>query len=113
VSLRGPAKRLTIYIGESDRFHHRPLYSEIVHRAHAAGLAGASVFRGLEGFGASRHMHTTRILSLSEDLPVAIVIVDEAEPVERFAAEVSGLVSEGLVVVDDVFVVHHSGRRPG
>lgn len=112
MTLDGPAKRLTVYIGESDRFHHRPLYSEIVHRAHAAGLAGASVFRGLEGFGASRHMHTTRILSLSEDLPVAVVIIDRAEEVERFAAGLVDLVTEGLVVIDDVTVVHHSGRQP-
>src|SRR6185312_14074999 len=85
--LQGPAKRLTVYVGESDRHHHKPLYVEIVHRAHAAGLAGATVLRGIEGFGASRHVHTTRILSLTEDLPVVVVLVDEAERIERFALE--------------------------
>ncbi|HEY3873463.1 MAG TPA: DUF190 domain-containing protein, partial [Actinocrinis sp.] len=70
--LHGAALRLTIFVGESDRFHHRPLYAEIVNRAHQAGLAGATVLRGIEGYGASTHIHTTRILSLTEDLPLVI-----------------------------------------
>jgi PII-like signaling protein len=108
--LYGRAKRLTVYIGESDRFHHKPLSAEIVHRAHAAGLAGATVLRGVEGFGASRHVHTTRILSLTEDLPVVVILVDEAERIERFALELEELVTEGLVVLDDVEVVRYVGR---
>jgi uncharacterized protein len=110
--LQGRAKRLTVYIGESDRHHHKPLYVEIVHRAHAAGLAGATVLRGVEGFGASRHVHTTRILSLTEDLPVVVVLVDEAERIERFALELEELVTEGLVVIEDVEVVRYVGRPP-
>ena len=109
--LHGPAKRLTVFIGESDTWHHKPLYAEIVHRAHAAGLAGASVLRGIEGFGASSHVHTTRLLSLSEDLPIVIVMVDEAERIERFALELDGLITEGLVVIDDVEVVRYVGRK--
>jgi PII-like signaling protein len=108
--LHGPAKRLTVFVGESDVYHHKPLYVEIVHRAHAADLAGASVLRGIEGFGANQHVHTTRILSLTEDLPVVIVIVDDAERIERFALELDGLISEGLVVIDDVEVVRYVGR---
>jgi len=108
--LHGPAKRLTVFIGESDRYHHKPLYSEIVHRAHQAGLAGASVLRGIEGFGASQHVHTTRLLSLSEDLPVVIVIVDDADRVDRFALTLDELITEGLVVVEDVEVVRYVGR---
>jgi len=111
--LQGPAKRLTVYIGESDLHHHKPLYVEIVHRAHAAGLAGATVLRGIEGFGASRHVHTTRILSLTEDLPVVVVLVDEAERIERFALELEQLVTEGLIVLDDVQVVRYVGRAAG
>jgi PII-like signaling protein len=82
----------------------------IVHRAHAAGLAGASVFRGLEGFGASSHIHTSRILSLSEDLPLSIVIVDAEERIAAFLPQLDELISEGLVVVDDVTVVRYVGR---
>ena len=111
-TLEGDARRLTILIGESDPWHHKPLYTEIVHRAHAAALAGATVLRGVEGFGASRHLHTSRILSLSEDLPVAIVIVDTAERIDDFLPQLDELVSEGLVMVDDVKVIRHVARRP-
>lgn len=106
----GPARRLTIIIGEDDTWHGKPLYTEIVHRAHAAGLAGASVFRGIEGFGASNHIHTTRILSLSDDLPVAIVIVDSSEKVAAFLTEIEPLVTEGLITADDVEVIRYQGR---
>lgn len=109
MTLHGPAHRLTIVVGEDDTFHGKPLYTEIVHRAHAAGLAGASVFRGIEGFGASNHIHTTRILSLSDDLPVAVVIIDRDEKVRAFAADVEELVAEGLIVLDDVEVVRYQG----
>ncbi|MEU8176399.1 DUF190 domain-containing protein [Microbispora hainanensis] len=111
--LQGPAQRLTILIGESDQYRHRPLYTEIVHRARAMGLAGASVFRGIEGFGASSIIHTSRLLSLSEDLPVAIVIVDVPERITAFLAELDELVTEGLVVVDPVEVYRYVGREPG
>jgi PII-like signaling protein len=107
---RGKATRLTILIGDADHFHHKPVYSEIVHRAHARGLAGASVFRGIEGFGATRHVHTTHILSMSEDLPVAVVIVDAADRIEAFLPELDELVTEGLVMIDEVDVVKYVGR---
>ncbi|HEV2993817.1 MAG TPA: DUF190 domain-containing protein [Acidimicrobiia bacterium] len=106
----GPAERLTIFVGESDQHHHKPLYSEIVHRAHAAGLAGATVLRGIEGYGASDHVHTTRILSLSEDLPVVIVIVDSPEHIDAFLPELDELITEGLVVREHVDVVKYVGR---
>ena len=76
-----------------------------------AGLAGCSVFNGVEGFGASRHLHTSRLLSLSEDLPVAIVIVDERERVAAFLPQLDALISEGLVIVDDVDVIRYAGRE--
>jgi uncharacterized protein len=106
----GPAERLTIYIGESDVHGHKPLYTEIVHRAHAAGLAGATVLRGIEGFGASNHVHTARILRLSEDLPVVIVIVDSPEHIAAFLPQLDDLISEGLVVRETVDVVKYVGR---
>jgi PII-like signaling protein len=111
VKLEGAAVRLTIFIGESDRWHHRPLFTEIVHRAHAAGLAGASVLRGVEGYGASSRIHTARLLSLSEDLPIVIVIVDAEEKVRAFLPELEELVAEGLVMIDPVEVIRYVGRN--
>jgi uncharacterized protein len=110
VKIEGPAVRLTIFVGESDRWHHRPLYTEIVHRAHDAGLAGASVLRGVEGYGASSRIHTARLLSLSEDLPVVIVIVDAEEKVRGFLPQLDELVAEGLVMIDPVEVIRYVGR---
>ncbi|KLO31701.1 hypothetical protein ABW16_02460 [Mycolicibacter heraklionensis] len=110
--LTGRALRLTVFLGESDTWHHRPVYSEIVHRAHRAGLAGASVFRGIEGYGASSAIHTTRLLSMSEDLPVSVIIVDAAERIRAFLPELDELVTEGLILLDEVEVIRHVGRRP-
>jgi PII-like signaling protein len=110
--LEGSQQRLTIYVGESDRHGHTPLATEIVQRAHAAGLAGASVFRGVEGYGASNHIHTTRILSLSDDLPMAIVIVDRPAAIAAFQPQLDELITEGLVVLEDVEVVKYVGRAP-
>jgi PII-like signaling protein len=111
--LTGSALRVTVFIGENDTWHHKPLYSEIVHRAHAAGLAGASVFRGIEGFGASSLIHTSRLLSLSEDLPVAIVIVDTEERVRGFLPQLDELVGSGLVILDDCEVIRYVGGEAG
>lgn len=108
--LEGPQKRLTIFIGEHDHVGRTPLATEIVQRAHAAGLAGASVFRGVEGYGASNHIHNTRILSLSDDLPMAVVIIDTEENVARFLPQLDALITEGLVILDDVHVVKYVGR---
>jgi PII-like signaling protein len=108
--LDGPAQRLTVIVGESDTVEHRPVYTEIVHRAHAAGLIGASVFRGIEGYGTTGTVHTTRLLDLAEDLPVSVVIVDTAERIEAFLPELEELVGDGLVLLEDVRVVHHAGK---
>lgn len=109
-SLAGPALRLMVLIKESDQWHHRPLYTEIVHRAHAVGLAGASVFHGIEGFGKSETIHTSRILSLSDDLPCAVVIVDLEDKIRGFLPVLDELVTEGLVLVDEVEVVRYVSR---
>lgn len=81
-----------------------------MHRAHRAGLAGVSVLRGVEGYGASNHIHTTRILSLSDDLPMAVIIVDRPEAIQAFLPELDELINEGLVILDDVEVVKYAGR---
>jgi PII-like signaling protein len=106
VTLSGTALRMTIFVGESDQVHHRPLYTEIVHRAHARGLAGATVLRGCEGYGATSRIHTTRILSFTEDLPVVVLIVE----IRAFLPEVEAIVAEGLIILDEVEVVRYVGR---
>jgi hypothetical protein len=112
MKIEGQAARLTIFIGEDDHWHHKPLYTEIVHRAKAAGLAGASVLRGIEGYGASSRIHTSRILSLSADLPLAIVIVDAEDKIRAFLPQLDELVAEGLVILDPVEVIRYAGRAP-
>jgi uncharacterized protein len=111
--LQGAAKRLTIFIGESDHFQHHSLCSEIVGRALKSGLAGCSVFRGTDGFGATGHLHTARLLSLSEDLPVAIVIVDAPERINEFLPQLDALVTGGLVILDDVDVIRYVADPAG
>jgi uncharacterized protein len=112
MKIEGPALRLTIFVGEDAHWHHKPLYTEIVHRAHAAGLAGASVLRGIEGYGTSSRIHTSRILSLSADLPLAIIIVDAEDKIRAFLPQLDELVSEGLLILDPVEVVRYVGRLP-
>jgi PII-like signaling protein len=112
MKIEGPAVRLTVFVGADDTWHRKPLYTEIVHRAHVAGLAGASVLRGIEGYGASSRVHTTRLLSLSEDLPVAVIIVDAEEKIRAFLPQLDELVTEGLVILDPVEVIRYVGRGP-
>lgn len=108
--MAGAATRLSIFVGDSNTWHHKPLYTEIVHRAHAAGLAGATVLHGVEGYGASNLVHTTRLLSLSEDLPVVIVIVDAEDAIRAFLPQLDELITEGLVIIDPVDVIRYTGR---
>ncbi|MGC5341579.1 DUF190 domain-containing protein [Streptomyces sp. DT171] len=103
----GPALRVTVFVGESDTWHRKPLYTETAHRA---GVAGARAFRGIAGFGASSLVHTRRLLSLSEDLPVAVVIVDTEEKVRAFLPRLDELVAESVVVLDRCEAVRPAGR---
>jgi PII-like signaling protein len=111
-TIASPALRLTVIVDEADQWHHHPLYTEIVHRAHAAGLAGATVIRGVEGYGASGHIHTARILALAEALPVLILIIDEEKKIRGFLPQLDELVVRGIVVVDGVEVVRYVGEAP-
>jgi hypothetical protein len=109
----GEGKLLRIFVGESDRWHGKPLYQAIVERVRKEGLAGATVVRGIEGFGADSRLHTSRILRLSEDLPVVIEIVDSAERIDAVLPLLDEMVSEGLVTVEKVQVIAYRGSGPG
>jgi PII-like signaling protein len=103
--MEGEGKLLRIFIGESDRWHGKPLYEAIVELVRREGLAGATVIRGIEGFGADSRLHTSRILRLSEDLPVVVEIVDTAENIDRVLPTLDEMVSEGMVTTERVHVI--------
>jgi PII-like signaling protein len=109
--LEGEGKLLRIFIGESDTWHGRPLYQAIVQRVREEGLAGATVLRGIEGFGAKSHLHTARILRLSEDLPIVIEIVDTAENVDRVIPVLDEMVEDGMVTVERVQILSYRQSR--
>jgi PII-like signaling protein len=107
---RRSVRRLTIFLGECDTYRHGSLACEIVHRAHAAGLPGTSVFRGVEGFGASRVIHTIRFLSFADDLPIMVVIVADRAAVDDFVSEIAPLLRNALVIEEDVEAVGPTTR---
>lgn len=105
------ACRLSIFVDETDQWQHRPLFHEIVHRAKAAGLAGATAFRGIEGFGTHQLIHTTRLLTLSLDMPILIVIIDEEQRIRDFLPQLDEVIGEGLATLEDIEVILY-GHRP-
>jgi PII-like signaling protein len=111
MKMEGEGKLLRIFIGESDRWHGRPLYQAIVERVREEGLAGATVVRGIEGFGADSRLHTARILRLSEDLPVVIEIVDSPGQIDRILPVLDEMVGEGMVTVERVEVIAYRGSK--
>ncbi len=111
--ISGPAERLRVYIGESDRHHGHGLWHAIIMAARREGLAGATVHRAIEGFGASSRIHTAGLLDLSSDLPIVIEIVDSTEYIERFLPTLLELVGDGMITRDKVTVVHYSGTGRG
>jgi hypothetical protein len=113
VTLPRDGQLLRIFIGESDRWGGLPLYEAIVQEARKRGLAGATVFRGFEGFGARSRVHTARILRLSEDLPVVIEIVDTEEKIQAFLPALDEMVKEGLATIEKATVIfYRAGNRP-
>jgi uncharacterized protein len=107
MKIEAEAKQVTIYVNSTDQWHGRPLYSAIVQTCQQHGIAGASVTRCVEGYGATHHLHTARLLELSENLPVRIHIVDSAERVEPLLAALEGMIRQGLVTVSDVHSIHY------
>ncbi|MBE0593928.1 MAG: DUF190 domain-containing protein [Gemmatimonadales bacterium] len=104
---------LRIFIGENDRHENRPLYEWLVLKARELGLAGATVIRGVEGFGAASRLHTAKILRLSTDLPIVVEIVDTKEKIERFLPVVDEAVHEGLATLEKVDIrFYRTGKKP-
>jgi PII-like signaling protein len=113
VKLEGEGKLLRIFIGESDKHGRKPLYQAIVEMLREEGMAGATVLRGIEGFGATSHLHTARILRLSEDLPIVIEVADTAERIEAIMPKIDEMVTEGMVTLERVEVVSYRAQQKG
>ena len=103
---------LRIFIGESDRWHHQPLYEAIVLKARGMHLAGATVLRGPMGYGKSSRLHTAKILRLSMDLPLVIEIVDSEEKIQHFLPVLDGMMGGGLLTLEKVKVMDYRGKEP-
>jgi uncharacterized protein len=107
------ATLLRVFVGESDKHRGRPLYEVIVEEARKRGLAGATVLRGVLGFGANSRIHSSRILRLSEDLPMVVEIIDSEENIRAFLPDLDGMIGEGLVTLEraEVIVYRHNGDK--
>jgi PII-like signaling protein len=105
MKLPSEASLLRIFIGESDKLHGRPLCEVIVEKAREQGLAGATVLRGFLGFGANSRIHTSKVLRISEDLPIVIEIVDEEEKINALLPELDKIIGEGLITLEKVRVI--------
>lgn len=109
--LPSDAELLRIFIGENDKYQHKPLYEVIVNRAREKGMAGATVLHGIMGFGATSRIHTTKVLRLSDDLPIVIEIVDKPERIESFLPELDSMIQEGLVTLEKVQIITYRSRK--
>jgi PII-like signaling protein len=112
MKIEGTGKLLRIFIGESDRHGIAPLYTAIVERARKAGIAGATVFKGIEGYGGHSVVHAARVFDLSSDLPILVEIVDSEERIRAFLPELDGMVREGLVTLETVEIIHYRSGEP-
>ena len=109
-TLSGRAKMIRVHIGEDDRWHGQPLHEAIVEEARRQDLAGATAYRGIEGYGASSRIHRKHTFT-SSDLPIVVTIVDTAENIDRFLPTLEQMVSEGLIVMSDVDVIRYTHRE--
>jgi PII-like signaling protein len=112
MKLEGTGLLVRIYLGEADRWHGKPLYQAIVERLRERGVAGATVLRGIEGFGAKQHLHSTRILSLSEDLPILVEAVDTEERIRAALPDLDEMLGDGLITVERVEVITYRAEPP-
>lgn len=117
MKLQGEGKLLRIFLGESDRVAHQPLYEALVRAAREKGLAGATVLRGVEGYGAdSRIIHTAKLLRLSEDLPIVVEIVDTEEKIKAFMPEVDKLLEQAhcgaMITLEKAEIIRYSTGAP-
>ena len=111
MKLEGEGFLLRIFLGEQDKWQHRPLYEAIVPRAREMGLAGATVLRGPMGFGAHSHLQTAKILRLSGDLPVLIEIVDKEDKINAFLPELDQMMGDGLITLEKVCVITYRAGK--
>jgi hypothetical protein len=109
MTLTGPAQMIRIHFGEDDRWKGQPLYQAIVEEARRQDLAGATVYRGIEGYGASSRIHRKHLLT-SSDLPVMVCIIDEAKKIQQFLPTLERMVFEGLIAISDVEVIQYTHR---
>ena len=112
MKIEGDGQLLRIFIGESDHWEGRPLYEAIVLAAREQGLAGATVLRGLEGFGANSRIHTVKVLRLSEDLPIVVEIADADEKIQSLLPWLERAVTGGLITLERARVIRYAGRGP-
>ncbi|GAB4388286.1 MAG: DUF190 domain-containing protein [Thermodesulfovibrionales bacterium] len=111
MKMEGEGQLLRIFIGESDRWKGLPLYEAIVLKAKERGLAGATVLRGIQGFGARSRVHTSKILRLSEDLPIVVEIVDREERIKEILPELDAMVPEGLITLERAHVIAYRHKK--
>jgi hypothetical protein len=113
VRIDGPALLARIYVGESDRWEGQPLHEAIVETLRSRGIAGATVLRGIEGYGRSARVHTAQILRLSEDLPILIEVVDREDRLRAVLPEIDAMVDGGLITLEHVEVIAYRSPDPG
>jgi uncharacterized protein len=110
VILNGPARMIRIHFGEDDQWKGKPLYEAIIEEARRQDLAGATAYRGIEGYGASSRIHRPHLFT-SADLPIMVAIIDTADKIDRFLSTLNTMVAEGLIAMSDVEVIRYTHRE--
>lgn len=109
-TLKGKQVLMRIFLSEADKHHSKPLYHEIIEMLRKEGMAGATVLRGICGFGAKSHLHTANLLTLSQNLPIVIEVVDTQENIDRVWPRIDEMLNEGLVTIEKVQVLRHGAK---